>query len=465
MTKHFLPDRMPLMSGLKLPLPGQNKTLRPLLKVAVPVMLANGAETVYNLTDSWFLGRLGPAELSAPSIAFNFIMLIILAGQGIAAAGTTLISRAVGQKNREKAEFFLGQVAGLLVSSAVVLAVLGWFLTVPFLKVLQTPDELFAMTASYMRIICAGVPFMYGFFIMQSAMEGTGNTMAALRIQLLATAVNIPLDGFLIFGIGPVPALGVEGAALATVISRMIAAVLGIIILLKGRQGIRLRLKNTRYHRETMGLLIRVAVPSSLSQMGSSLGFAVLHSIINSFGTTVIAAFGVVNRIQALFYMPVQGLARGTTTLVGQSLGAGENDRTGSVVRTAVHMSLIYIIPGMVFCFFYGSLFIRFFIDDPAVVAEGASLFRINSASVIVFAVFMILAGAFQGAGDTRSLMYMHLGRLWVLRLPLAWLAAYALGMGPKGVWYAMAVSNLMITIIGIYRFRSGRWVYALKAL
>lgn len=453
------------MLGEKKSVLKNSQTLRPLLKVAVPVMLANGAETIYNLTDSWFLGRLGPREVSAPSIAFNFIMLIILAGLGISAAGTTLISRAVGQKNQKKAEFFLGQVAGLLIVSSFILSLGGWFLTEPFLRALQTPDDLFSMTASYMRIICLGIPFMYLFFIMQSAMEGTGNTAAALRIQLLATVINIPLDAVLIFGLGPFSALGVEGAAIATVFSRMIAALFGIITLLRGRQGIRLRPENMPYHKESMALLFRVALPSSLSQMGSSLGFTVLHGMVNSFGTPVIAAFGIVNRIQALFYMPVQGLARGTSTLVGQSLGAGDPPRASSSVKTATILSLLYIIPGMVFCFFYGSLFIRFFVDDPEVIAAGARLFRINSPSVIVFVVFMILSGAFQGAGDTRSLMLLHLGRLWVFRLPIAGFLAFFLGWGVTGIWYAMAFSNLIITIIGIIRFQSGRWVYALKGV
>ena len=302
-------------------------TLLPLLKIAVPVMLANGTETIYNLTDSWFLGRLGPRELSAPAIGFNLIMLIILAGLGISAAGTTLISRFMGQKNREKAEFYLGQVAVLLVLSSLLLAVLAQFLTGAFLRAVQTPEEMFGLTSEYLRIVCLGIPFMYGFYTLQSAMEGTGNTMAALRIQLIATAVNIPLDGLLIFGAGPLPALGVRGAALATVLSRMVAAAGAYTLLLQGKQGIRLHLHNMRINPEAMRLVLRVAIPSSLSQMGSSLGFTVMHGLVNSFGTPVIAAFGVVTRIHSLFYMPTQGLARGTTTLVGQSLGASKPKR------------------------------------------------------------------------------------------------------------------------------------------
>jgi len=455
---------MPSMSGEHAELT-ENRTLSPLLKTAVPVMLGNGAETVYNLTDSWFLGRLGPRELSAPSVAFNLIMLIILAGLGISAAGTALIARAVGKGDRERADFLLGQVTSLLLVSSLVLALAGWFLTNPFLRLLQTPGDLAPLTADYLRIICLGIPFMYGFYALQSAMEGTGRTMAALKIQLLAAAVNIPLDMVLIFGAGAFPALGVRGAALATVISRGVAAVSGFVILIRGRQGVCLRRKNLRFRRESLRLLVRVAAPSSFSQMASSLGFTVLQGLVNAFGTPVIAAYGIVNRIQSLFYMPAQGLARGTGSLVGRSLGAENPERAGRVVRTAGSLSLAYITPPMIFCFFYGARFIRFFVDDPAVIAEGAVLFRIMSPSVIVFALFMILAGAFQGSGDTRSLMMMHLGRLWVFRLPVAWLLAFPLGLGVTGLWYAIAFSNLVITAIGFFRFRSGRWVHALKGV
>jgi len=443
----------------------QTSPFLPLLKVAVPVMLGNGAETIYNLTDSWFLGRLGPRELSAPAIASNLIMLIILAGLGISAGGTALISRAVGRKDRDRADFLLGQVTSLLLASSLVLAVSGWFLTGPFLRSLQTPDDLIGLTADYLRIIFLGIPFMYGFYALQSAMEGTGRTMAALKIQLLATAVNIPLDMLLIFGAGVLPPMGVRGAALATVLSRGVAAVSGFVILFRGRQGIRLHLGNLRFKKEPLKLLVRVAAPSSFSQMSSSLGFTVLQGLVNSFGTPVIAAYGIVNRIHSLFYMPAQGLARGTGSLVGQSLGAENPKRAGRVVRMAAALVLVYIIPPMIFCYLYGAQFIRFFVDDPAVIAEGSILFRIMSPSVIVFAVFMILAGAFQGAGDTRSLMMMHMGRLWVFRLPVAWLLAFPLALGVEGVWYAIAFSNLVITAIGFFRFRRGHWVHALRGV
>ena len=410
--------------------PRQNETLKPLVVIALPVMMTHMVETLYNLTDTWFLGRLGPEELAAPSISFNLIMLIILLGNGLASAGTTLIARSVGQNNREKVDFYLGQMTMFLLLTSLVMGAAGYFFSGAFLVLIHTPDNMIAMTRNYIEIISLGVPFMYGFFVLQAAMQGTGNTMVALRIQLTATAVNIPLDALLIFGLGPVPGMGVEGAAIATVVSRGIACLSGIIILVRGNRGMKLKLGNLPFQRDAVSLFLRLGLPAALSHAGSTLGFTVMHGIVNTFGTAVIAAFGIVNRVHSIFYMPIQGLAKGVTTLVGQALGAKEETRAMKAISTGTLLAFLLITPGMILTFFFGGNFIRFFLDSPDAIAEGTRLFSIISPSVVIFAIFMIYVGAFQGAGDTRSIMVMHLGRLWGIRLPVAWLLAIRLNLG-----------------------------------
>ena len=309
--------------------PRQNDTLKPLVVIALPVMMTNMVETLYNLTDTWFLGRLGPEELAAPSISFNLVMLIILLGNGLASAGTTLIARSVGQNNREKVDFYLGQMTMFLLLSSLIMGAVGYFFSGTFLSLIHTPENMIGMTRNYIEIISLGVPFMYGFFILQAAMQGTGNTMVALRIQLTATAVNIPLDALLIFGSGPLPGMGVEGAAIATVVSRGIACFSGIIILVRGNRGMKLKKKNLPFRRDAVSLFLRLGLPAALSHAGSTLGFTVMHGIVNTFGTAVIAAFGIVNRVHSIFYMPIQGLAKGVTTVVGQSSGSKRRESGG----------------------------------------------------------------------------------------------------------------------------------------
>ena len=441
----------------------ENNTLKPLAAIALPMMLGNAAETVYNLTDTWFLGRLGPLELAAPSVSFTFIMLIILMGSGLGSAGTTLIARSVGQKSREKVDFYLGQMTTLLILSSLFMGGLGFFLADLFLSLINTPQSMMILTGNYLRIVSLGIPFMYGFFVLQAAMQGTGHTMVALRIQLLATAVNIPLDALLIFGGAGIPSLGVEGAALATIISRAVACGAGFFVLIRGDRGTKLVRRNLILRKKALKVYLGLGIPSALSHMGSSLGFTVMHGMVNTYGSAVIAAFGVVNRVHAVFYMPVQGLARSVTTMVGQSLGAKDEARADRSFSTGVVLALLFIIPGMIFCFAAAPRLVRFFVDAPDVIRQGSVIFRIISPSVIIFAIFMICVGAFQGAGDTRSIMLMYMGRLWGIRLPLAWLLSGLGGQGEKGIWYAMFLSNLLITLIGYGRYKSRKWVDAMK--
>ncbi len=444
---------LPILSARK------NDTLKPLTAIAVPVMLANIVETLYYLTDTWFLGKLGAVELAAPSVSFNFIMLIMLMGSGLSSAGTTLIAQSVGREDWDGVNFYLGQLANLLLFSSVIMGGLGFFLADFFLGLINTPENMMPQTGNYLRIISLGVPFMYGFFILQGAMQGTGNTSVSLKIQLVATAVNIPLDALLIFGYGPVPSLGVEGAALATTASRGIACTAGFVLLLKGYKGVCLKTRLLRPSLQRIRKILHIGIPSSLSHMGSSLGFTVMHGMVNLYGTEVIAAFGVVNKVHAVFYMPVQGLAKAVTTMVGQSLGGDNPQRAYRSIQTGILLALLFIIPGMVVCSVSGRTLVGLFLSEESVITQGGYIFRIISPSVIIFAIFMIYVGAFQGAGDTRSIMIMHMGRLWVLRLPLAWILAVPLGQGAAGIWYAMFISNLIITLVGFLRYRSGKWV------
>ncbi len=439
------------------------ETLKPLTLIAFPVMLANIVETLYNLTDTWFLGKLGPRELAAPSVSFNFIMLIMLMGTGLSSAGTTLIARAVGRRDQGRVNFYLGQLTLLLLFFSLLTGSLGYFLSDFFLNLINTPGDMMVQTGDYLRIISLGVPFMYGFFILQATMQGVGDTAVPLRIQLFATAVNIPLDALLIFGAGPVPSMGVHGAALATVSARALACAAGFVILIRGRKGVRLQKRYLRISLGGMKNILKIGLPSAVSHMGSSLGFTVMHGMVNLYGTSVIAAFGVVNKVHAVFYMPVQGLAKGVTTMVGQSLGAENRNRAVQSVHTGIFLALIFIIPSMAFCYWGGEGLIRLFITEPDVIIQGAYIFRIISPSVVIFAIFMIYVGAFQGAGDTRSIMIMHMGRLWAIRLPIAWFLTTRARMGSEGIWYAMFLSNLMITLIGHIRFLRGKWVDALN--
>ena len=450
----------------------QKSLLRQLLRIALPLMAGNLVQTLYNLTDTYFLGKLGSAELSAPTIAFPIIFFLILFGIGLSMAGTTLIAQAKGKalgmsvekEEQEKVDFYLGQSTVILMATALILSAAGLLVAEPLLKLLKTPAEVYDFTRDYMNIIFAGMPFMFGFLVLQSGMQGIGRTTVPLILQVVTVAINIGLDPLLIFGAGPFPAMGVRGAAIATVIARGIGSTIAFVILFRGRYGIQLRLENLRPHRQSIGLLLRIGLPSSFGQAASALGFTVLQGIVNSFGPAVIAAFGVGNRLINLFNMPAMGISRATTTLVGQNLGAGDPKRARETVLLGIILIQSFLMPAMILTFFYGSSFVRFFIDDPETMRYGAELFRVVAPSVVLFGFFHAVTGALQGAGDTRPIMYLNIARLWLLRVPVAYLLAFVIGIGPGAIWWGMFVSNMVTAIAGLLYLKRGTWIQALDS-
>jgi len=270
--------------------------------------------------------------------------------------------------------------------------------------------------------------------------------------------LNIALDPVLIFGLGPFPAIGVAGAAVATIFSRAVSAAISAYILISGKRGLRLHARHLPLKKESALLFVRIGLPSSFGQAVSTLGFTVMQGAVNAFGTAVIAAFGVGNRIIGLFNMPAMGFSQATATLVGQSLGAKDKEKAKLVVHQSLLTIFAFISVAMTLTFFFGASFTRFFVDDPEVIAHGVMQFRIVSVSVVFFALFNVLNGAFYGGGDTVPVMANNIFRLWGLRVPLLYLMAFTLGWGPVGIWWSMFASNMGVTAIAWFLYRSERW-------
>ncbi len=436
-----------------------------LIHLALPIMGANLLQTLYNLADSYFLGKLGKEAISAPSISFNIIIFLIIFGAGFSSAGTTLISQAKGREDADKVEFYVGQTFGILVLVSFLIMITGLLLTDPLLRLLQVPTGLtYEYTKTYMRIIFYGMPFMFVAFAFRGILQGVGDSLTPLKIQIITVSLNVGLDYLLIFGIGPFPVMGVAGAAWATVISRSIASVIDIYLLSSGRLKIRLRMSTIKPDRRAWGLIMSIGLPSSIGQGVSALGFTTLQGIVNTFGPAVIAAFGVGGRIIALFNMPAQGISQATAVLVGQNLGAKAPDRAVQVVRYGLMTIAVFIIAGMSLTFFYGNLLVRFFVDDPEVIFYGATLFRIVSISVVFFALYTVLIGAFQGGGDTKPIMVVQISRLWLIRVPVAFFLTSIVHMGPDGIWWGMFASNFVVAIVVWLLYRTGRWKYRLNS-
>jgi putative MATE family efflux protein len=452
---------IPQVDGEQSTIPTSTRALyRSLVTLAIPIMLNNLLQMLYNLADAYFLGKLSAAALSAPTISFTLIFFLVVFGVAFSMAGTTLIAQSKGKGDLERANFYTGQTATVLSVMALLITVVGLLATPFLLRVMQVPAEAFEYTRQYMTIIFAGMPFMFVGFLLRAVLQGVGDSMTPLIVQLVTILLNVVLDPIFIFGWGPFPALEVAGAAYATVFARLVAAGISLWILVRGKNGLRLTLRNMRPDREAIKRIVGIGLPSAIGQAVPAFGFTVLQSIVNSLGTAVVAAFGVGNRIVSLFNMPAIGFSQATTTVVGQSLGARRKDLAITAVRQSVLTVFAFIATGMTLTFLFGASFVRFFVDDPEVIAHGEVLFRILSPSVVIFALFTVVTGAFQGGGDTKPVMYLNVGRLWGLRVPLAYLLALGLSWGPSGIWWAMFISNLVTATVGFFWLSRGHWLH-----
>lgn len=439
-----------------------NYTGKELLKISFPLMLGSILEVLYNLTDTYFLGKLGVNAVGAPSITFNVIFFLMILGIGISGAGTTLIAQSRGQGNPGKMRHYLNQMAFLVILFGVVLGAIGILVTPSILRLLQTPQAIFSNAQAYMQIILAGMPFSFIYFILQSGYAAIGKTKVPFIVHLCSVLLNVILDPLLIYGIKPFPALGVTGAALATVIAQGVAALVSLYILTVKRGVLRLRIHEMKPQLRSWSLFFKIGLPSSIGQGLSALGFSVLQGLVNSFGPGTIAAFGVGNRIMSLFDIPTHSLATGVTSLSGRAMGAKQDDKLPVILRQAVLILTLLEIPLLSASVIWGGDLVRFFVNDPETVRLGDIMFKLVSPSLYLFGLYMVLTGVFQGAGDTKIIMILAIARLWGIRVPTAYLLASSTPLGPLSIWIGMFVSNFLTALIGFLYFRTERWRVAL---
>ncbi len=431
---------------------------RTLLVLAWPVMLSNLFQTIYNLVDTLWLGRLGKVAIAAPTIVWPLVFLMISVGAGITIAGTALVAQYTGARRHEEANHAAGQVFAFTGILALVLGISGVFIARPLMVAMGAGPDLLPAATSYLRIIYGGIPAMFGMFIVTSLLNGVGDTMTPMKLMGVSVVLNIILDPLFIFGWGPFPAWGITGAAVATVISRGIIAIYGLYLLFAGKVGIHLRLRHLRLEWAAVKHILVIGGPASLGQSGTALGFSIMTGILARFGTAVVSAFGIGNRIISIAIMPAMGLGQAAATMVGQNLGAEETKRAEHSAWTAISISTAFLLIASAAVYFLRTSLVRVFINDPEVISLGASMFAITAMAFPFMGILQVIIGAYQGSGHTVYSMFFSLFRLWALRIPLVYFLGFSLAMGADGVWWAMFISNFGASAVSIGFFLSGNW-------
>lgn len=429
-----------------------------LLRLSLPVMATFLLQTLYSMADAFWLGKLGREAISAPGISFPILFFFVSLGAGFSVAGTALVSQYTGSGQKDQADLAAGQTLIFLLMGAVIISLAGVMASGSILRLMQTPADVFVNAHLYLRVLFVGIPFMAISFVYGGIMRGVGDAVTPMIIDIATNLLNILLDPFFIFGWGFFPRMGVAGAALVTVGCRFLASAACVALLISGTRGLKVRWPQMRPRWNYLGRIMRIGMPAAIGQSGASLGFMVTQGFVNSFGSAVVGAFTVAVRVIHLINVPGMGFSAGASALIGQNLGAGQIKRAEKTVWWGVGMVAAFLAVGCSLLVFASEPIIRLFINDPEVIAEGIVLFRVISYSVFFFGIIMVVFGAFQGSGKTTPVMVLSLTRLWLLRIPLAYLFSFILAWGHLGIWWGMFISNVVISLLGLYWFSRGTW-------
>ena len=460
----------------------------PMLHLAWPIVVFQLLQVTYNLADTLWLGQLSADAVGAISLAFPLVFLLIALAGGFTTAGSILVAQYTGADSEQSAGLFAGQTLAFVGVLALVLGIVGYFYTEPALALLpsdaETADRVIPLAAAYMKIFFLGLPFMFGFYVFEALMRGYGNTQIPMRIMFVSVVINVAIDPILIFGFTDNPLFvwlgltgaeaslyaltgfagwGIEGAAVATVFSRGVAAVLGVYVLFATPLGPDVKLSHLRLDPENVWEITRLGVPTSLEQSASALALVFLTAMVVSFAPPVVAAYGLGNRLISLVFLPAFGLSRAAETTVGQNLGAGKPDRAARAVKLAAGVGGVVMLGVAVVAVIFAAPINSIFIgaDDPdaaETIALATDYLRIRSVEFAFIGVMQVVLGAFRGAGNTKTAMAFSWLNLWGVRVPAVYLLAFTFGWGATGLWVGMSLGHIVGAVAAVAWFTRGTW-------
>lgn len=425
--------------------------------LAIPMVLEMGMEAIFAIVDVYFVSRLGPDAIATVGLTESVITLVYAVAIGVAMPVTAMVSRRIGEGDRNAAARVAGQALLLALSFGLLVGLPAQFFADDILRVMGAEAGVLEEGTGYARVLLGTNVVIVMLFVLNAVFRGCGDAVHSMRALWIANGINIVLDPCLIFGLGPFPEMGVTGAAVATSIGRGIGVLYQIRTLLGGPR-LTLTRDSLRPAQTVAMKILRLSVGGVGQYLIGTASWIGLVRILAEFGSEVVAGYTVAVRIVIFAILPSWGFANATATLVGQSLGAKDPDRA----QRAVMLSGVY---NMTFLGLISLLFITWphpivslLTDDPVVQDWAAGALRIVSYGYVFYAWEMVLLNAFNGAGNTMTPTIINFVAFWMIEIPLAWVLARTLGWGPNGVFVAVALAYSLAAVFAYAVFRRGGW-------
>lgn len=449
---------------LKIALTGKEQSFttgsirRAIFMLSVPMILEMLMESTFALVDMVFVSQVSTNAIATVVLTESVITLVYAVAIGLSMAATALVARRIGENDPEGASKAGVQVIILGTIIALSIGSLGIIFPQEILGLMGGEPELIAEGYGYTRVLLGGSITVVLLFLINAIFRGAGDASIAMWMLIISNGLNIILDPIFIFGFGPVPAYGVEGAAIATTIGRGLAVIGQLMVLFFGWSRIKVTFKDIVLRADIMWNLIKVSMGGIGQFLIATSSWVFLTRIMSEFGSAVLAGYGISIRVIMFTMMPAWGMSNAAATLVGQNLGAKQPDRAEqSVWKTGKYNAIFMVLISIVYILFAKTI-VGLFKNDPEVIEAGALSLQVITAGYVFYAYGMVLIQSFNGAGDTKTPTIINFFCFWLFQLPLAYLLALELEWGPLGVYLAITIAEALIAVVSMWWFRKGRW-------
>ncbi|AEE51997.1 MATE family efflux transporter [Haliscomenobacter hydrossis] len=429
-----------------------------LIILAIPMVIEMFMESLFALVDIFFVAKIGVEAVTTIGLTEAVLTLIYSVAIGCSSGATALVARRIGEKNPEAASFTAFQALMVGVSFGAITGIIGIFMAEDILRLMGATPEVIATGTNFVRIMLGSNVVIMLLFLLNGVFRGAGDPAIAMRTLLLANGLNIILDPIFIFGLGPIPAMGVTGAAVATTIGRSIGVMYQLYNMFWGKGAIQIGPKLMKIDWGIIRKLIEVSVSGAFQFIIASASWIFLMRIISRFGSESVAGYTIAIRVIIFALLPSWGLANAAATLVGQNLGANQPDRAEQSAWRAGYFNTIFLLVVSVLCITFAPLIMSFFTDIPLVTKIGVMTLRIFSIGNVMYAYGMVISQAFNGAGDTRTPMIVNFICFWLIEIPLGYFLAVTMGLEVMGICIAVPFSESLLAVILIVIFKKGKW-------
>ena len=437
----------------------QGPLLGVLLRVAGPITAAGLAQSVHQLVNAYFVGRLGAEAIAAVAASGPLFTLFLSLGSGLSTAGAVLVVQNAGAGKRAATDRVAAQTLLMVLALGLCFAALGFLAAPAILRLIGIEAAVLDLTLGYLNVTYAGIVAMFAFLALQAMLQSAGEVRYAMKVAICAVLLNIVLDPLLIFGVGSWEGWGVPGAAAATVIARTAAFLVLLHHMMSGRSALHLKRADLRPDARYFRLALDIGLPASLEQGGRTFGSLLLMSLAALFGTVSLAAYGVGARPFFFWFTPMIGLSIATAAVVGQNIGAGRMDRAEEAARVSGWLSFVgFTVIGLVHLPLLRPLAAALAPGETRVIEQAMDFGWAVFPFMGFMAAVQALCGVFRGAGSTRQSMMISLIMQYVLQLPFAWGVAYFTSFGVLGVWWSYAFANVITLGIAIDWLLRGPW-------